>query len=361
MSNAVPPETTTNAGPDTAWDSVPRRVCVIGGTRYFGRHLVTLLRDAGARVTLVNRGSAPPPPGVDHVRADRDDEAALTAALGDRTFDAVIDQVLYTPAQAAVARRVFADRTARYVMTSTMEVYDPATSPLVRTAPGVPVTEETVDPAHWPVDLALPWHDPAAIARHFGGATAYAEGKRQAEAVLAAGRPPFGWASVRSAHVLGGGARDFTGRLAHYTELVAAGRPVAVHEQPRPTSFVQHREIAAALAAVAASPAVGAVNAASAEPLDAVGLSELVADRLGTTARYRRAEGADHSPFSFDRWYPMDTRRAQSLGLAFSPLHDWLPAAVTEAVEATAPGGPRASTGGPAATGSTHPNDRKAA
>ncbi|MFB8202628.1 NAD-dependent epimerase/dehydratase family protein [Kitasatospora purpeofusca] len=319
----------------TARDRAPRRVAVIGGTRYFGRHLVALLRDAGSEVTLINRGSAPPPPGVDHLLADRDDEDALTAALGDRTFDAVIDQVLYTPAQTVVARRVFADRTPRYVMTSTIEVYNPATSPLVRTAPGVPVPEEAVDPALWPVDLDLPWHDQEALVRHFGEATAYAEGKRQAEAVLAAGRPPFGWASVRSAHVLGGGALDFTGRLAHFTGAVAAGRPVAVHEHPQPSSFVRHEEIAAALVAVAASASVGAVNAASAETLDAVGLSELVAGQLGTTARFRPAEGEDHAPFSFDRWYPMDTRRAGTLGLSFSPLGSWLPAAVAEALAAT--------------------------
>ncbi|MFI9330327.1 reductase [Kitasatospora sp. NPDC052868] len=310
-----------------------QNVCVIGGSRYFGLHLVTLLRDSGTRVTLVNRGSGPPPPGVDHVLADRSDEAALTAALGGRTFDAVIDQVLYTPAQAAVARRVFAHRTDRYVMTSTMEVYDPATSPLVRTVPGVPVAEQTVDPARWPVAAGLPWHDPDALGRHFDEATTYAEGKRQAEAVLAQD-PPFSWASVRSAHVLGGGERDFTGRLAHYTGLIAAGRPVAVHEHPQPTSFVHHEEIAAALALVAASDAVGPVNACSADPLDAVALGGLVAERLGTTARFRPAVGADASPFSFDRWYPMDDRRAVALGLRFSRTADWLPAAVDEAAAA---------------------------
>ncbi|MFE6749861.1 NAD-dependent epimerase/dehydratase family protein [Kitasatospora purpeofusca] len=330
------PVTAPATGATTARDRAPRRVAVIGGTRYFGRHLVALLRDAGTEVTLINRGSAAAPPGVDHLLADRDDEDTLTAALGDRSFDAVIDQVLYTPVQAVVARRVFADRTPRYVMTSTIEVYNPATSPLVRTTPGTPVPEEAVDPARWPVDLDLPWHDPAALVRHFGETTAYAEGKRQAEAVLAAGQPPFDWASVRSAHVLGGGALDFTGRLAHFTGAVAAGRPVAVHEHPQPSSFVRHEEIAAALVAVAASSAVGAVNAASAETLDAVGLSELIAGQLGTTARFRPAEGADHAPYSFDRWYPMDTRRARTLGLSFSPLGSWLPAAVAEAVAAGA-------------------------
>ncbi|AUY47761.1 NAD-dependent epimerase/dehydratase family protein [Streptomyces sp. CB01881] len=322
-----------------------RNVCVIGGSRYFGLHLVTLLRESGARVTVVNRGSAPPPPGVEHVVADRSDEAALATALGGRTFDAVIDQVLYTPDQAAVARRVFGDRTGRYVMTSTMEVYDPATSPLVRTVPGVPVPETAVDPAGWPVDLSLPWHDPAALARRFDEATRYAEGKRQAEAVLAQD-PPFSWASVRSAHVLGGGARDFTGRLAHYTELIAAGLPVVVHGEPQPTSFVHHEEIAAALVRMAAMEAVGPVNACSDGPLDVVALCELIAGRLGTTPRYRvvpggadtegttgtgsgeRAAGADTSPFSFDRWYPMDNRRAAGLGLDFTPTAQWLPGAV---------------------------------
>ncbi|WP_329491446.1 reductase [Kitasatospora sp. NBC_01246] len=306
-----------------------RNVCVIGGSRYFGLHLVTLLRDSGTRVTLVNRGSTPPPPGVDHVRADRSDETGLAAALGGRDFDAVIDQVLYTPVQAAVARRVFAGRTGRYVMTSTMEVYDPATSPLVRTTEGVPVPESAVDPLR-AVPSELPWHDPAALARRTDEATGYAEGKRQAEAVLAQD-PPFSWASVRSAHVLGGGARDFTGRLAHYTELIAAGRPVAVHARPRPTSFVHHEEIAAALVRSAASDDAGPVNACSPDALDVVRLCELIADRLGTTARYRVTAGEDASPFSFDRWYPMDDRRAVALGLRFSPLADWLPGAVADA------------------------------
>ncbi|WP_406193733.1 reductase [Kitasatospora sp. NBC_01560] len=328
-----------------------RDVCVIGGSRYFGLHLVTLLRDSGARVTVINRGSTPPPPGVDHVVADRSDEAGLTAALGARTFDAVIDQVLYTPAEAAVARRVFDGRTGRYVMTSTMEVYDPATSPLVRTAPGVPVSEDTVDPlrpgaagpdAAWSGAArsgaaGLGANRQPAADRYPDEATRYAEGKRRAEAVLAQDAP-FSWASVRSAHVLGGGARDFTGRLAHYVERIAAGRPIAVHEQPQPTSFVQHREIAAALVELAGSTATGAVNACSAEPLDVVALCELVADRLGTTARYREATGADASPFSFDRWYPMDQRRAAGLGLHFSPLAQWLPGAVAEAVADAAAG-----------------------
>lgn len=75
-------------------------------------------------MAVLNRGSSPAPTGTTHLVADRDDEAALEAALGDPRFDAVIDQVCYTPRQAALATKVFAPRTNRYVMTSTVMVYE---------------------------------------------------------------------------------------------------------------------------------------------------------------------------------------------------------------------------------------------
>lgn len=131
---------------------------------------------------------------------DREDERALWAALGTRTFDVVVGQVCYTPLQAAVARRVFAGRTGRYVMTSTMEVYDPGTLP-GPADPGrrVPVTEEYADPRWAPSPAAHPWWDPAEVERRLGPARAYAEGERQAEAVFLH-EPASPFAAVRAAH-----------------------------------------------------------------------------------------------------------------------------------------------------------------
>ncbi|GAB2603195.1 SDR family oxidoreductase [Streptomyces capparidis] len=317
-----------------------QQICVIGGSRYFGRHLIHLLRAAGARVTVVNRGSAPPPPGTDHVVADRDDEEALRRALGARTFDAVVDQVCYTPLQAAVARRVFAGRAARYVMTSTMEVYDPATFPSPRPPAAAPVLESAVDPARWAVRWDLPWRSPAALTGLLGEAAAYAEGKRQAEAVFSRD-PVFPFAAVRSAHVLGGGPRDFTGRLRHYVERVRAGRPVAVHRDPAPTSFVHHEEIAAFLRWAATRPdaVTGPVNAASHGSLTVTDLCDAVAAATASASPvYRIApEGEPASPFSFDRPYAMSNARAAALGFPFTAVTDWLPRAVAEsAVESPA-------------------------
>ncbi|GAA2061664.1 NAD-dependent epimerase/dehydratase family protein [Streptomyces albiaxialis] len=306
-----------------------KRICVIGGSRYIGRLLVERLRDAGHHVTLVNRGSAAPPEGVTHLVADRDDEAALAAALGSRRFDVVVDQVCYTPVQAAVAARVFRDRTRRYVMTSTIEVYDPASAALPPVPPGVPVPEEQVAPADWTVGMDLPWHDEAYREAHYG------EGKRQAEAVLTR-QDGFPFATVRSAHVLGGGALEFTGRLAHHVTRVARGEAIAVHADARPTVFVHHEELAALLAWAATDTGfTGPLNACSDGLLDVRDVTAAVGERLGRKPVHRTvAAGEEAAPFSYDRHYAMSNARAKSLGFPFSRTADWLPGAVSEAVEA---------------------------
>ncbi|MFJ6700242.1 NAD-dependent epimerase/dehydratase family protein [Streptomyces sp. NPDC091272] len=305
-----------------------KNICVIGGSRYFGKLLVRRLLAAGHRVTVINRGSAAPPAGAEHLVADRNDEAALTAALGSHTFDVVVDQICYTPVQAAVAARVFARRTRRYVMTSTIEVYDPATAALPALPPGTPVPEENVDPATWPVVTDLPWHDEAHLEAH------YAEGKRQAEAVLTRA-DGFEFAAVRSAHVLGGGAQEFTGRLSYYTDRIAAGEEFAVHANLLPTVFIHHEELADLLRWAAEADFTGPVNACSDGPLDVHELASAVAAQSGGEPVPRVvAAGEEASPFSFDRHYAMSNARAKELGFSFSRTTDWLPAAVAEALAA---------------------------
>ncbi|MFE5722079.1 NAD-dependent epimerase/dehydratase family protein [Streptomyces erythrochromogenes] len=309
-----------------------KRILVIGGSRYFGKSLVTRLRDEGNTVTVLNRGSSAPPPGVGRLLADRDDEAGLRAALGRRDVDVVVDQVCYTPLQAAVARRVFAGRTGRYVMTSTMEVYDPATLPAGSAPHAVPVAEESLDPARPPLP---PGAEPGRPARA-GAAHAYAEGKRRAEAVFLC-EPPFPYVSVRTAHVLGGGRAEFTGRLAHYVERIGAGTPVDVHEAPYGTSFIHHLEMADFLRWTAGHTFTGPVNAASHGAPDVHELCATVAEQLRRRPRLRVVEaGADASPFSFDRAYAMDNGRAAALGFTFGRVADWLPGAVAETARATA-------------------------
>ncbi|APU39346.1 NAD-dependent epimerase/dehydratase family protein [Streptomyces sp. TN58] len=307
-----------------------QKICVIGGSRYFGKLLVERLRAAGHQVTLINRGSTPPPAGVDHLVVDRHDEAALTAAFDDRTFDVVVDQVCYTPVQAAIAARAFAGRTRRYVMTSTIEVYDPATAALPAVPAGTPVSEETVDPATWQVAMDLPWHDDAYLEAH------YAEGKRQAEAVFAHSGL-FAFAAVRSAHVLGGGAQEFTGRLAHYAGRITQGEEITVHVKALPTVFIHYEELVDLLLWATTADFTGPFNACSDGPLDVHELAEIVATQADREPVYRTVPaGEEASPFSFDRHYAMSNARAKALGFSFSRTTDWLPGAVAEALAISA-------------------------
>ncbi|UIX30658.1 NAD-dependent epimerase/dehydratase family protein [Streptomyces sp. GQFP] len=303
-------------------------VLVIGGNRYFGKRLVDRLIAAGDRVTVLNRGSASPPTGAIHVVADRDDEAALNSALGDRTFDAVVDQVCYTPRQAAIARRVFADgRTRRYVMTSTIEVYEYEDS-LVYEDAVVPVREDAVDPRTVPVDLELPWDRAEFRDTHYG------EGKRQAEAVFAADadgtESPYTWTSVRVAHVLGGND-DFTGRLDHYATRIRAGAPIAVPTENRPATYIHVEEIADFMLWAVGQDFTGPVNAASHGLLTTEELCAAVAQYIpsGRTV-FQNVDVGEISPFSFARSYGMDNSRATELGFTFGHVQEWLPRAIAE-------------------------------
>ncbi|MFF7052266.1 NAD-dependent epimerase/dehydratase family protein [Streptomyces griseorubiginosus] len=293
-----------------------REVLIIGGSRYFGKRLIARLLAAGDRVTVLNRGSAAPPSGTVHLVADRDDEASLNSALGSRTFDVVVDQVCYTPRQAAVARQVFAGRTRRYVMTSTVEVYEYEDSIAL-------VREDAVDARNVPVDLGLPWHDPDFLESHYG------EGKRQAESVFSVD-PAFPFTTVRVAHVLGGDD-DFTGRLAHYADRIRTGAPVAVPVDNQPATYIHVEEIADFLAWTVGENFTGPVNAASHGLLDTEELCEAVAAYLseGRTV-LQEVEVGEISPFSFTRAYGMDNSRATRLGFTFDDVRRWLPGAVAE-------------------------------
>ncbi|WP_418959214.1 NAD-dependent epimerase/dehydratase family protein [Streptomyces tritici] len=290
-------------------------ILIIGGNRYFGRRLTERLVRAGHFVTVLNRGSSAPPEGAARLVADRDDERALEKALGGRTFDVVVDQVCYTPRQAVVARRVLGPRTKRYVMTSTVEVYEYEDSAL-------PLGEDALDLGSVAVDTGLPWHEPAFLDAHYG------EGKRQAEAVFAQGAE-CAYATVRVAHVLGG-ADDFTGRVAHYAERIRAGAPIAVPVVNRPATYVYVEEIAAFLEWAAFREFTGPVNAHSHGPLTTAEICAEIERRVGGRTVFREVEVGEVSPFSFRRSYGMDNARAEALGHRFSHTSQWLGRAIGE-------------------------------
>lgn len=291
-----------------------QEILVIGGTRYFGIKLVEALLAAGERVTIATRGRAADP-FFDRVRrivVDRCDAAAMTAAFGGAhapRYDLVYDQMCYGPAEAALAARLFGGRVGRYLMASTIEVYDVLHGSTER-----PYREADID-------VAAPVVRPP---------TSYGDGKRRAEAALLGARD-LPVATLRLAHVLGG-PEDFTGRLRGYVERALAGAPLEHAATPGATSFIDVAGVAAFLVWAGRQDFRGPVNVASAGTLTAPQLHARVAARLGRQAALRPIEGqvlpGALSPFDYAAPHRMDTARVAALGWRFGAVDAWLDRAI---------------------------------
>jgi nucleoside-diphosphate-sugar epimerase len=96
------------------------QILLIGGTGFVGRAVVRHFAQAGYALTLLNRGSVLVA-GADQITADRNDASAMTAALSNRQFDAVIDTNCYTAEQAEILLSAVA--VPRIAMISSAAVY----------------------------------------------------------------------------------------------------------------------------------------------------------------------------------------------------------------------------------------------
>ncbi|MER5541610.1 NAD-dependent epimerase/dehydratase family protein [Streptomyces sp. NPDC002589] len=307
-------------------------ICIIGGTRFFGKVLVQRLLDDGHQVTLVNRGQTPDPFGtaVRRLRADVMVPGELTSAVAGERFDAVVHQMCYTPNAAVEVCEAFGERAGKIVMTSTIEVYNTDTFRWRFQAPSFSARarEEELDPADYDFDTTLPWSRPGYLDAHYG------EGKRQAEAALTrCAKVPVLLARV--AHVLAAEG-DFTGRLQFHLDRIRVGQPVVAHPTPGRTSLVQAEEAAGFLAWAALSDATGAVNVASPDTADVYDVCAAVESATGLTADVVEKEDPsgdpDLSPFSCPSDFGMANDRAAALGYRFTPIAQWLPAVARSAM-----------------------------
>jgi 2'-hydroxyisoflavone reductase len=102
---------------------------IIGGTLFIGRELVRVLLRAGHRVTVMHRRESHDLGAeVDNLAADRNDPAAVRAALEGRRFDLVFDNVYdwergTTADQVEATVRACGDGIQRYVFMSSVAAY----------------------------------------------------------------------------------------------------------------------------------------------------------------------------------------------------------------------------------------------
>ncbi|MEO5852355.1 MAG: NAD-dependent epimerase/dehydratase family protein [Nocardioides sp.] len=126
------------------------RLLVLGGTHHVGRAVVEAALARGDAVTTLTRGeSGPPAAGAEARYADRTDPVALAAALGDDTWDAVVDTWSLAPRAVSVAARLLAGRAGHYTYISSRSVHTwPIANGADESAPvvdGDPDSEEAGD------------------------------------------------------------------------------------------------------------------------------------------------------------------------------------------------------------------------
>jgi 2'-hydroxyisoflavone reductase len=98
------------------------KLCIVGGTRFLGKHIVLQALDAGHEITLVHRGKTNPDlfPDVETIHLDRN---ANLDALAGRSWDAVIDTCGYYPRQVRDLLAVIGSSIGLYVFISSVSVY----------------------------------------------------------------------------------------------------------------------------------------------------------------------------------------------------------------------------------------------
>lgn len=269
------------------------RCLVLGGNRFFGRHLVAELLRRDAEVTLMYRGNIPDPFGDRLQRVIGDRHVDLDRVAG--PWDVVFDQIGF---DAESARTLLAKIQAEHwVFTSSQSVY----------GWGANLQEAAFEPTthHWVEDV------PTAVD--------YAEGKRQAEAVMSRVnalivRPPIVF-----------GDDDPTKRLQWHIRHIVEKIPFYCPAPHARIGFADASELGTTIARLGLSHAQGPVNVAAAGAISLTELFARIAKIHGGKAVYLDSPEPSHeSPFGIDQDWFMSVDRLTALDRAPRPLLDWL-------------------------------------
>ena len=104
----------------------PRRILILGGTRFIGPHQIKYALDRGHEVSIFTRGQTQPPffhdyfERVEHLIGDRDNDLS---ALEGREWDAVIDNSASIPRWVAMTTELLRDHVDRYLFVSSISAY----------------------------------------------------------------------------------------------------------------------------------------------------------------------------------------------------------------------------------------------
>ncbi len=275
------------------------KILVIGGTRFFGIHMVNELLNNGHDVTIATRGYASDQYGdrVKRIILERTDGESVKRALSGTHYDVVIDKIAYCSNDIRYVLDVV--DCDRYIHMSSTSVYNPKHINTVET-----------DFDGFSKDFV--WCDRFAFP--------YEQIKRQAEYALWQKYPDKNWIAVRYPFAIG--KDDYTKRLLFYVEHTMKSIPMNIDNLDYQMGYIRSDESGKFIAYLVDKDVVGAINGSSEGTISIKEIIDYVEMQTGTKAIISK-EG-EAAPYNGEPEYSINTEKAKGLGFRFSILHDWI-------------------------------------
>ncbi|MBR5387181.1 MAG: NAD-dependent epimerase/dehydratase family protein [Clostridiales bacterium] len=275
------------------------KILVLGGTRFFGVHMVNDLIEKGHEVTIATRGQTPDDFGdtVMRIRLDRTDEDSIKAMISDTHYDVIIDKIAYCSND---VRKLLDNADCdKYIYMSSTAVYDSLH----------PDTKEDdfdgnggeliwCDRPDYPYDV---------VKRH----AEYALWQKYSDKKFVAVRYPF---------VIG--KDDYTKRLYFYVEHVLKQLPMKVDNLDNQMSFIKSDEAGKFISFLVDKDFTGAVNGCSRGTISVKQILDYLKQETGMRAVL--SEDGDPAPYNGTPEHSVNTNKAESLGFEFSDINDWI-------------------------------------
>ncbi len=274
------------------------KILVLGGTRFFGIHLVKDLLEKGHEVTIATRGKMPDPFGdrVNRLKVDRTDSSAMKDTFYGKEYDMVYDDIAYSSNDVKNALENIT--CSRYILVSTISVYDSF---------HMGIKEEEFDPYKGEII----WCNREDFT--------YNITKQQAEKALFQEYKKQSSVAVRFPLVIG--KDDYTERLLFYVEHVKKGIPMYIDNLEEELVFIHSKEAGKFLSFLSEKEYTGILNASSQGTLTLKEIISYVEEKTGKAALLSK-EG-EAAPYNGAGNYSIHTERAEKLGYAFTKVRDF--------------------------------------
>lgn len=275
------------------------KILVLGGTRFFGIHMVNDLIAKGHDVTIATRGITPDSfeDTVSRICFERTDEDSIKAVIAGTHYDVIIDKIAYCSNDIRKIMEV-AD-CDKYIYMSSTAIYDPK---------HINTVEEDFDGKNG----ELIWCDRQDYS--------YDVIKRHAEYLLWQKYPDKNWIAVRYPFVTG--RDDYTKRLYFYVEHVLKELPMKIDNPDSRMSFIRSDEAGKFLSFLVDKDFKGAVNGSSKGTVSIREILNYLEKETGMRAII--SDDGDPAPYNGEPDYSINTEKAESLGFDFTSLNDWL-------------------------------------